>query len=277
MAQRWMYLSMFTEPYPPLADDGTYLARPVVAKNRILLIKELRAFFSRQIDGVSKLIYVQTQLRKIDDAETSGVLDSIVIDWAPLADIVRPFIENVAAAGAALAVDRLEVAVTDAQRSNAKSYAAAWAARRSAELVGMRREGEFLVPTDNAERAIDATTREMLRADIVYALEHDLDEAALAARLEMNYAFSHERAQLIAKTELDNADAMGAVLGWSQTGKVSGKEWQTDGDPCATCLSYEALGVVPLDYEYAPGLMAPTAHPHCQCSIRPYMEQVEIN
>ena len=267
-----------SKAYPPTREDGSYVNRPVVAKHRMLMRQAVRVFFDAQISSVAQQIGLQLGLSKVEDPDRQAgeAADKVNIDWKPLAEEVEPYLAIVAAAGGELALEQLDERMVDEFGAGMRIRAEQWARRRAAELVGMRREGDFYVPNPDARWAINTTTRDMLRVEVRKAIEAGDSTDKLARRLRDSYAFSDERARMIARTEIANADSSGALIGWAQTGVVSGKSWLVDFEACLTCLGYQAVGVVPLDYEYAPGILAPTAHPNCECTLLPeLLEEVE--
>jgi SPP1 gp7 family putative phage head morphogenesis protein len=264
-----------SKPYPPTRADGYYLNRPALAKQRMLMRQAVRVFFEQQIVPVAQQIGLQLALAKVEDPDRQAgeAADKVQIDWRPLAEEMEPFLTAVAVAGGELALEQLDPRLVDDFGAGMRVRAERWARDRAAELVGMRREGDFYVPNPDPKFAISDATRNMLRAEVRKAIERGESTDQLARRLRNSYAFSDERARLIARTEIANADSAGALLGWAQSGVVDGKSWLTDPDPCPVCVGYAAIGVVALDYEYAPGVLAPTAHPNCECTLLPEVRE----
>jgi hypothetical protein len=67
------------------------------------------------------------------------------------------------------------------------------------------------------------------------------------------------QAERIARTEVGGAATTASFESAKETGVVKGKEWLTKGTPDVrpTHQEYEAMGVVDMEYEYAPGLKHP--------------------
>lgn len=148
--------------------------------------------------------------------------------------------------------------------------AAQWARERSASLVGKRYDEDGELVDSNTEYNIDATTRDLLREDIADALEEGLSAEDLAARLEENYAFSEERAALIAETEISRANneaSLFAAQAAEQMGLGMRKAWLTDDDPCDLCEENADQGFIDLDEEFPSGDDAPPGHPNCKCTL----------
>lgn len=238
----------------------------------------IQVFFEQQIVSVSQQIGLQLGLTKVDDPDSQAgeATDNVNIDWQPLAENVEPYLAGVAVAGGGLALEQIDPGMVDEFGAGMRVRAEQWARIRAAELVGMSRIGDFYVPNPDPHWAIDSATRDMLRIEIRRAIEAGDSTDKLARRLRNSYAFSDERSRMIARTEIANADSAGALIGWEESGVVDGKSWLVDFDPCLICLGYQAVGVVPLDYQYAPGIFAPTAHPNCECTLLPELiEELE--
>lgn len=262
------------KPYPPLKANGDYVGRPVVSKHRILATRAIRTFFEQQIEPVAQQIVLLIGLNKVadPDRQAGDAADQVNIDWRPLAEEVEPYLAIVAVAGGELAVEQLDNQhVGDDFGTGMRVRAGAWARQRAAELVGMRREGDFYVPNPDARFAIDSTTRDMLRAEVRKAIEGGDSTDDLVKRLKRSFAFSHDRARMIARTEIARADSEGALIGWAQSGVVNGKSWLTVGDDKVSkpCLHNQGVGVVALDWDYGDGVLAPPQHPNCRCAVLP--------
>jgi hypothetical protein len=112
----------------------------------------------------------------------------------------------------------------------------------------------------------------MLRAAVADAIEEGTSTADLAAALEESYAFSEDRAETIARTELARADVEGNLTAYRDSGVVEGKEWilgseHGDADECDEAA---AMGVVPIDDDFG-GIGDPPAHPNCACDVLPVL------
>jgi SPP1 gp7 family putative phage head morphogenesis protein len=111
----------------------------------------------------------------------------------------------------------------------------------------------------------------MLQAYVLDAIENGDSTDDLADRIKDSFAFSDQRAEMIARTETAKADSEGATMGWKASGLVKGKSWSTVGDDLVSdeCLANEAASVVDIDYDYGDGVLAPPQHPNCRCVILP--------
>lgn len=134
--------------------------------------------------------------------------------------------------------------------------AIAWAKEHVADMLGKNGQGGKL--TDS--------TREMIRQAIATALEsHDSDDV-ITEMLSKAYAFSPERAELIARTEVSDALGNGALIGAKAVG-MQEKRWllSNDENRCALCIANAEQGWIPIGQAFVSGAQAPTQHPRCQC------------
>lgn len=134
--------------------------------------------------------------------------------------------------------------------------ATAWAQAHAAELVGY----------DFPE-----ATRDMLRGTIAQAIEEGWSPYELSDALMDTYAFSADRARVIAETEQTNAVMQGELQGWQESGVVSGSVWllTNNENECELCEANADAGEVPLGEAFPSGATAPPQHPNCQCSLSP--------
>lgn len=132
-----------------------------------------------------------------------------------------------------------------------------WAAERSAELVTQ----------------VSEATRDMLRSDVEDAMSEGWSNDRLAGVLAENYAFSDERALLIARTETAAADVQGNLMAYAASGVVTHKQWITGEGCCEKCDELDGT-VVALDEQFeADGELidGPPFHPRCRCDLLPIM------
>jgi hypothetical protein len=147
-----------------------------------------------------------------------------------------------------------------------------WARFRAAELVGMRRDEDGnLVPAPRAAYRIDDTTREQLRDVLTAGLEDNIGLDDLVDDIETSFAFSSERAELIARTEITRANNESGVLAAKEARDELGlgmkKGWLADDDPCDLCQENADEGFIDLDDEFPSGDNAPPGHPRCECTL----------
>lgn len=144
-----------------------------------------------------------------------------------------------------------------------------WSETRAASLLGANPDSPF---------SIDESTRTMVRGTITKGLADNIGTSAIAKSLQEAYAFSEERAELIAFTEVTSANSEGALEGYHQAAKLGikmGKSWLKLEDACQICASNAAAGVIELDDPFPSGDMAPGAHPHCRCVLVPEVIEAE--
>lgn len=143
-----------------------------------------------------------------------------------------------------------------------------FAAMRAAELVGMRVLPDgTLVPSLNPDTAITEATRDLVRDTVTQAFTDGWSRDTLAERLQDAYAFSDQRADLIARTEISNAQIQGSLTGWRASGVVTQKQWilGSEHDRDDICDENAAAGAIPLDADFPSGDDAPPGHPNCSC------------
>lgn len=142
----------------------------------------------------------------------------------------------------------------------ASKRATAYARDRAAELV----------------TEIDEATRDMLRTEIKDALEAGTTRRDLADKLSELYAFSDERADLIAGTEIAFANGAGSLDAYeaaADLGLKVKKEWILGPDPCEICQANADAGAIELDEKFPSGDDTTPAHPRCECAVSPVVEE----
>ncbi|MGD9613828.1 MAG: phage portal protein [Alphaproteobacteria bacterium] len=131
-----------------------------------------------------------------------------------------------------------------------------WARQRAAELVTQ----------------ISENTRNMLRRTIAQGIEEGWSAKRLASEIAVSPAFSKDRAELIAQTEIINSNNAGNLAAYLESGVVDKKEWLPAFGACIICLNNAAIGAIPLDKQFPSGHQRPGAHPRCRCSLLPVIE-----
>lgn len=160
------------------------------------------------------------------------------------------------------------------------SRAVAKAREIAAEMVGMRwnEDGE-LVPAVREAWRIDDTTREMIREIIADGLEENIGNEAIAERIMEATAFSEERAELIAHTEIARINSMASVESYKGARDDLGlnvkKEWLLGEHPCEICQANNEQGAIDLDDDFESGDPSPPAHPNCECAVSPVVGDAE--
>jgi hypothetical protein len=211
------------------------------------------------------------------DQTVDAILQSIdTSGWAILVNGVTPLLNRVMSASGSEALLALNIADDEQIKLTAvvNQEAAAFAAKRGAELVGMRYDDDGeLAANPDAEWAITDSTRELLRAQVRTAVEEGWSAKQLADAVEGSYAFSATRAQMIGRTEIARASEQGTLSGWRNSGVVSGKRWllgsEHDEDVPAgdECDDNADAGEVAIGDAFPSGDEAPPAHPNCICAL----------
>ncbi len=155
--------------------------------------------------------------------------------------------------------------------------AVAYSQERAAEMVGMRRLADgTLVENPNAEWRIDITTRDEIQKIITDGLRDNIGRDEIADEIEASFWFSAQRAELIANTEITMANGQ-AKLSSMREARNAGvklkKSWYPDADACPICLDNAAAGAIPIDDDFPSGDDAEPAHPKCECTVIPEVEE----
>ena len=264
---------MSTSKVAPVVDS----ARVQLARNNLkeALTKFLKQAGSAAADAVLATEKKLNKLRKApkdDDEELRYLTASYQsIDWESIVSDVEDELEEAASEGGMEAL--LQVDFSDADMiSAANDIAAAFAKKRSAELVGMKyNDAGELVQNPNAKWAITETTRDDLRDLIEQSFEQETPIDELAEAIRDAATFSEARAEMIANTEVQRAQVSGSLDTWKQTGLNIELSWQLSNlDPCVICLAFSEDGPYPLKSAPVP---VDDSHPNCRCVLR--VESVE--
>jgi hypothetical protein len=152
--------------------------------------------------------------------------------------------------------------------------AVAYARDRAAELVGRRfNAAGDLVDNPDADWSIDDGTRDMLRDVITDGLADNLGADEIAEQIAGSFAFSAERADMIARTEIARANSAGSIASYriarDEADVDVKKAWILGDNPCAICQENADAGAIDLDDEFPSGDDAAPAHPNCECAVTP--------
>lgn len=129
-----------------------------------------------------------------------------------------------------------------------------WASQNVAELVS----------------GVSDTTRDQLRKIVTDGFDAGQSKDEIADEIEQATGFSDTRAELIARTEIRNANSAGALNGLYEArdaGVNVKKTWVVALLPCVICLANEAIGPIALEIPFPSGDLAPAAHPRCRCAL----------
>ena len=181
---------------------------------------------------------------KVDKAKgdrAAKITSGVNLNTDPLAKALMPvyeavFVEAATDSGVDLTDAMLEVVNEDAVK---------WAETQVGNLI----------------TGIDSTTKDLIRTDVVQALNEGLSTADLADLLADNYAFSDARAETIARTETAHAAVSGTMAGWQESGVVDHVEFDASPDCCDECAAEDGKeldwGTEPEDF----------MHPNCRCGV----------
>lgn len=220
-----------------------------------------------------------------DERRVQDVLDGLdFTGWTALTqEVAAPLAEFTEQTGTATLVRLgIDVSASPQIANVVNEDALGYASQRAAEMVGMRlTESGELVPNPDAQWQITESTREFLRDDVRAAMNEGWSNQRLAKELESNYAFSPERAMLIARTETQKASNAGALISYRQSGVVDGKQWLTAEDDLVSpeCQENGEAGengdgvLTDWDAEYPSGDVAPPSHPNCRCTLIPWFKE----
>lgn len=154
------------------------------------------------------------------------------------------------------------------------------------------RVAEFAA-TYSQEFASEASAASLRRARTVIArgLEQGQSVQQIADQISTDYAFSPERATVVARTETARAFVEGERLGWEESGVVRGKQWQLAAGACPFCQQTAVKGTAKVfglnepfwkngdtisagggtySVRYGDVQGAPL-HPNCRCDILPVL------
>lgn len=147
--------------------------------------------------------------------------------------------------------------------------AVSWAKEHAASLVGVSEDEKWSLPD---------STRDMIRSTIANGMADNLSAEDIADQLEEAYAFSSERADLIAMTEIAQANSEGALDGYREAADIGvkvQKSWLMLEDACDVCQENADEGAIDLEEEFPSGDMTPPGHPNCRCVLVPEVDEGE--
>ena len=262
----------------------------------------MRAFFTSQAQDIAAQIvasYKKMDLPAADEVETekadfTGVKKAIEDDlqrqidqalleinfngWTVLFDDIQPVLEEIAKYSAARALAQVDITDKDITKM-VDEYAVAWSRFRAAQLVGKRIEEGKLVDNPDADWAITESTRTYLRSTVTEAVNEGWSTQMLEKEIMESAAFDKNRANMVARTEIAFADVEGRLIGYKNSGVVTGKmSIMADGhDDDDECDENAAAGVIPIDDAFPSGDSGPPYHPRCECDIIPIVGEEEEN
>ncbi len=244
--------------------------RKVVAVQRELLAAAVRKLFAAQKQRLAKAIPAEMPTEKaagavdvVSKAKPEEELDRLhelltEDDEDELEDLLLPRLEKVAKESAGAGLEQVGKGGIESLLDQAHERAITWAGKHAAEMV----------------TAITDTTRDGIRGLVKNALDEGWSSDRLAEELETASAFSDERAETIARTELAFASTEGSICGWRASGSVAGRQWLTSNEPdtCQDCVDLDGK-VVAIDEDFEDG--DPPLHPRCRCAVTPVLSEEE--
>ncbi|MGE0105291.1 MAG: phage minor head protein, partial [Blastocatellales bacterium] len=225
------------------------LKRPAAIAAHTAIHNTLTAVFDRASHHVASQLRGMAILGKADDDEEKRA--EAIADDLNLFDLIE--VKTISGALDSLATDAAESALADLGLfGQVGSRSTSWAERHAADLV----------------TKITDATREMLRKTIAQGLQ-ETDIPGIAERIAKEYAFSAERALLIADTETAFANGQGALQGYKEAealGIKIKKQWLDHPGACPVCAENARAGAIDLDDPFPGGVTTTPQHPACRCS-----------
>lgn len=244
---------------------------------------ELQKVLTRAGKSAAKQVREAIQSRKVmkasdddDDAIAEGIAAAIDLSvFDTLVDATPEILERLLNDSGIRALAQVGVQNRGELVNQVYQYSVDYAQERAAELVGKKWINGKLVDNPNAEWSIPDATRNEIQGIITEAFAGRIEPNSVESAIREAGAFSADRAELIARTEITRANSYGSLSGYKaaqDAGVVIRKAWLPDDSACEICLDNEADGVIDLDEQFSSGDDAPPAHPNCECSIIPVTE-----
>jgi hypothetical protein len=246
--------------------------RKAVVKLQAKLKKITLKFLQAQVQPIAQLLHdvmpeSAEKFAKMSREEAMKMLEAIDFDWTKLGDDLESVLAAIAQDGAAQGLIQVGSKTTSELLDQVNEKAVEWAEQHAADLV----------------TKLASTTRDRLRGDLAASIELGMSVQDIAKVLEADYAFSEQRAALVATTERAFADVRGNCIGYAASGVVGGLEWITanEGEDERTCPDCElnAGATVPMDPEtgeatepFPSGDTTVPAHPGCLCDLLPELK-----
>lgn len=251
--------------------------RPFAAKREKRMSRAVSAVLHRLAVSVST--QVQAKLNAVvkadypDDFDIEQLLKDLDLSiLTATQDDILDALEAVGKDSARIALGQIGLTTEDTEITNkVNQRALIWARDRAAELVGLSDDGDF---------SLLDTTRDMIRQTIADGIENNLSTSEIGDALEEAYAFSDDRAQLIAATEITSANSQGALAGYQEAAAAGvnvQKSWLVLEDGCDICQENADAGPIDLDETFPSGDDAPGAHPNCRCVLVPVVTDEDGN
>lgn len=210
-------------------------------------------------------------------AARAGSLGGWGASHKPLADALAPHILTMAQDGAREALYQ----VRDVMRPDEAQKLCKKAGRPPKWLLGLLEQAnEEAVEwaEDNAGeliKGVEQTTKDGVKKLVAQALELGWTNDELADELMAAPEFGEARADLIATTETAMADVQGSLIGWRESGVVTGRTWVMGTDNIDVCEECQAMNgvTVGIGEDFDDG--DPPLHPRCRCDVVPVVADEE--
>lgn len=259
-----------------IANGGVNADREYAAKRERGIKALFHAMFIKLGKSVAKQVADKLEAQGVEKADKPEIDLDTLLDDLDLSLILtaeedlKEFLEEVFGDSGRVALSMLgSASATRDLVDQVYDEAVEWASKHAADLVGANPDSPL---------AITKTTRDMVRSTIATGLKDNIGTSNIAKALQNAYAFSEERAELIAFTEVTSANSEGALQGYREAaalGVKMGKSWLKLEDACPICDANADAGIIELDEEFPSGDMAPGAHPHCRCVLVPEVMEAE--
>lgn len=194
---------------------------------------------------------VSRKVGKAEKREHSKDLAEILTrnDWEAFEKWLAKELGGVYLDGAEIAASQIGISV-----ELPRQQATEWALKYSSQLI----------------KDIEDSTVKSIQAAVAQSTAEGWSSDELAQELRDDWAFSKERAETIARTEIAYSDIEGNRALYQESGLVSKVMWITaDADPCDACAGKNGeeldLGSEEL----------PPEHPNCRCDVVPVVEDDE--
>lgn len=206
------------------------------------------------------------------DEVAAAIYAEVAQEWDYLPSQIRASLEDSARSGIGTGALQIDYA-DDSLIADANTIAEEYARGRAAELVGMKYDDDGnLVENPDARWAISETTRDKIRSIVSDAFKQSTDmadiRAAVLEALEQDGTgiFSDARADMIAQTEVANAQISSNFEVWRQSGVVEEIDWliSADHDSEDICDDLADGGPYSIGDCPIPGF---DSHPLCTCTL----------
>lgn len=205
------------------------------------LRKQRTSFLKRNLSKLKKLYEASPDVNRI-----LSTLPPIKLNAK-----VQKIITKAASAGADHSAGQLGISPFPKVPQRVKDYVA----EHSLEQVG---------------KDLDETTVSELRTILENGLKEEKPFSTIVNEIKQAGAFSRDRAQTIAVTEVGNAFSQG-TLGVAKDLQDEGldmeKSWLAENDACPICSENADEEWIDVDDDFPSGDDAPLAHPNCLCAL----------